>query len=318
MEVRDVHYKSFLHVERLDEKKIDVADFLDSDKIYCYVKMDGTNSCVWATNGEIHCGSRKREINAENDNANFYKYIVESDDPQIVALRKFCLDHEGLIVYGEFIGHVPETMKFVGSIKTYLTGGFFVFAVFDVDRGDYLSYPEYAPLFDGIYDKVLSPIAVLSHPKVEDIQALVDKNHYNLPEHEYGEGIVIYNYGYKDRFQRPVIAKIVRQEFLQGKGTKSKKNQAIIDGEIEREFVETYVTTADIAKVQAKIVVEQRAEEWDSTNKKFVGLLMNGVLVDLIDEELADFLRQKRYKVAINFNIVRNLVNQKVRDYLGF
>ena len=148
----------------------------------------------------------------------------------------------------------------------------------------------------------------------------MDKCDYLRPNGEPGEGIVIYRAGesLRDPYGNIVIAKIVRQEFLQGKGTKSKKNQAIIDGEIEREFVETYVTTADIAKVQAKVVVEQRADEWDSTNKKFVGLLMNGVLVDLIDEELAAFLRQKRYKAVINFNIVRNIVNQKVRDYLGF
>lgn len=313
-----VRYRSFEHVERLDDSKVDVADYIDADDLYCFAKMDGTSALIWASEGVIHCGSRKRELSLTEDNANFYQYITQSEDDDIKSLREFCLSHEGLIVYGEFIGHVPQAMRFLGSIKNYLSGGFYIFAVFDVDKGDYLSYPEYAPLFEGVYDKVLSPIAVLNHPKVEDIQALVDKNHYNLPEHEYGEGIVIYNYGYKDRFQRPVIAKIVRQEFLQGKGTKSKKNQAIIDGEIEREFVETYVTTADIAKVQAKIVVEQRADEWDSTNKKFVGLLMNGVLVDLIDEELADFLRQKRYKVSINFNIVRNIVNQKVRDYLGF
>ena len=310
------NYRSFTHVLRLGKPYTE--DILNKPVRVCS-KIDGSCACIWAHDGEVCYGSRKREVTCEDDNANFATYMSTTDDEEVAALRQYVLDHPNYIVYGEWLGGV-DGMKFTGSLKGYTEGGFIIFAVFDIEKGDYLDYTYYYPIITKFYHKVVPQIAYVENPTQEKLEALLDKCDYLRPNGEPGEGIVIYRAGesLRDVFNNIIICKIVRQEYLEGKGTKSKKNQAIIDGEIEREFVETYVTTADIAKVQAKIVVEQRADEWDSTNKKFVGLLMNGVLVDLIDEELADFLRQKRYKVAINFNIVRNIVNQKVRDYLGF
>lgn len=309
-------YRSFTHVLRLGKPYTE--DILNKP-VRVFSKIDGTNACMYAHDGEVHYGSRKREVTCEDDNANFANYMSTTDDEEVAALRQYVLDHPNYIVYGEWLGGV-DGMKFTGSLKGYTEGGFVIFAVFDIEKGDYLDYTYYYPVITQFYHKVVPQIAYIENPTQEKLEALLDKCDYLRPNGEPGEGIVIYRAGesLRDPYGNIVIVKIVRKEFLEGKGTKSKKNQAIIDGEVEREFVETYVTTADIAKVQAKIVVEQRADEWDSTNKKFVGLLMNGVLVDLIDEELADFLRQKRYKVAINFNTVRNIVNQKVRDYLGF
>lgn len=114
----EITYKSFVHVERLDDSKVNVAEYIDANDLYCFAKIDGTNSSVWATNGKIHCGSRKREIDAEKDNANFYKYITESEDPQIAALRQFCLNHEGLIVYGEISSRRTMLLVVLCSIST--------------------------------------------------------------------------------------------------------------------------------------------------------------------------------------------------------
>jgi len=314
--VKNVEYRSFTHVEKLCDRKVNIFDFLDSDTIYIFPKIDGTSSLVWASQGQIHCGSRKREIDMENDNANFCRYIMDSQDTQIAALRQFCLDNEGLIVYGEFIGHVSETPKFVGSIKNYLDGGFFIFAIFDAEKGIYIPYPDYEHMLKSFYDKTLTPIAVLSHPSLSDIVSLMDKNNYNLPANQFGEGIVIYNYDYRDKYGHPFIGKMVRQDYLDNKSRKSKANIAQANGETEREFVEQFCTVSEISKAQAKVMVAMGVDEW-TNDKALIGRTMNEVVTSVIEDNLVDFVLKKKMKVTVNFGNVRNLINQKVRDYLG-
>ena len=308
-----ISYRSFTHVERLDNSKVNVADYINADDLYIFPKLDGTSALVWGTNGEIHCGSRKREINLEKDNANFYKYITESGDAQIAALRQFCLDNEGLIVYGEFIGHVPDAPRFLGSIKSYIDGGFFVFAVFDVTRGDYVPYPEYAEMLDGIYDKVLAPITILHHPKLGDIEALVEDNHFNLPENELGEGIVIYNYGYRDLYKNIVICKIVRAEY---KENKSKPKKEYTAGEVEQEFVDTIVTAAFMDKCRNKVCQMLDVDEFDTSNNKHVGIFLNLLVSDSIDEDVYTFVKKKRFPV-IDFGQLKGAIMSAGRKFLG-
>lgn len=316
MTTKKVGYRSFTHVEKLQEGKVNISDFLNGDNIYIFPKIDGTSSLVWSSQGKIHCGSRKREINMENDNANFYRYIMNSQDTQIAALKQFCLDNEGLIIYGEFIGHVPETSKFVGSIKSYIDGGFFIFAIFDVKKGTYIPYPDYEHTLKSFYDKTLTPIAVLSHPSLSDIVPLMDRNNYNLPANQFGEGIVIYNYTYKDEYGHPFIGKMVRQDYLDSKSRKSKAREAKAAGETEREFVEAYCTVSEISKAQAKVMVAMGVDEW-TNDKALIGRTMNEVVTSVIEDNLVDFILKKKMKVDMSFGNVRNLINQKVRDYLG-
>lgn len=312
-----IGYRSFEHVERLEDSKVDVRDYLNSDMIHVFPKMDGTCSSVWASEGVIHCGARHREISVEKDNADFCKYITGSDDEMVAKLRKFCLDNEGLIVYGEFLGHVEQHKSFIGSIKDYVTGGFRVFAVFS-DRPNhryYLPYGKYANMFDECgYDGYLKPLAVLDHPDVADIQKLVNDNHFNLPDSKVGEGVVIYNYGYCRKYTSdPLICKIVRDDY---RTEKSKAKRVYAAGEIEQEFVDKYMTPAFLDKCRNKVSLACDAEEFDNGNKKHVGMFMSLVVSDLIDEETYSFVKSKRFP-TINFGVVKRLGLEAAREFLG-
>lgn len=308
-----VRYRSFEHVERLSDDKMDVAAYLDTDKLYVFPKMDGTSALVWAADGIIHCGSRKREIDAENDNANFYRYITESEGEDVARLCEFCLSHEGLIIYGEHIGHTQFSPRFVGSIKSYIEGGFYVFAVFDVERGDYMPYPEYAALLDGVYDKVLAPIAVLDHPKLSDVEAFVDENHFNLPENELGEGVVAYNYGYRNKFRNIQIGKIVRDEY---KASKSKPKKQYVVGEFEQEFVDYYITAAFMDKCRNKVCQILDIADFDTSNPKHVNIFLNLLVSDGIDEDIYTFVKKKKFPV-IDFGALKGLIMATGRKFLG-
>ena len=310
-----IRYRSFEHVERLEDSKVDVRDYLNDDMIHVFPKMDGTCSCVWASDGVVHCGARHREVSVEKDNADFCKYITCSDDEMIAKLRKFCLDNEGLIVYGEFLGHVEQHNGFIGSIKYYITGGFRVFAVFDTSHGYYLPYEMYAKMFDECgYDGYLKPLAVLNHPDVTDIQKLVGENHFDVPDGKVGEGVVIYNYGYRRKYDScQLICKIVRDDY---RTEKAKAKRIYADGELEEEFVDKYMTPAFLDKCRNKVRLACDAEEFDNGNKKHVGMFMSLAVSDLIDEETYSFVKSKRFP-TINFGVVKRLAQEAAREFLG-
>ena len=148
------NYKSFHHVLKVD--KPDVEGVLHGT-LDVLVKIDGSNGEMFAKNGKVCYGSRKREVTCEDDNANFANYMSNSADSEVAALRQYVLDHPNYIVYGEWLGGV-NGMKFTGSLKGYTEGGFIVFAVFDIESGRYLRYDEWHDDIAAIYHLVVPRI----------------------------------------------------------------------------------------------------------------------------------------------------------------
>lgn len=182
-------FRAYTHLERIDR---DECDGILQNHIVVQPKLDGSCSLVYARDGEVYCGSRTRELSDTKDNANFRNYILTSEDAEIAALREYVLAHPNYIVYGEMLGNVPPyTTKFIGSIKNYLRGGFFIFDVFDTDEGTYLPYHEWEPEISAFYSRVVPLIAEFDNPTNEQIAECIDKNGYNLSDGVLGEGIVI-------------------------------------------------------------------------------------------------------------------------------
>ena len=304
-------YKSFVHVLRLNRPE--VAGYLNG-KIYVSVKMDGTSAVIYCgDDGKIHYGSRKREITPENDNAGFATYCEFGNDAQITALKQFVLDNPNLIVFGEWLAGVDDS-KLTGTIKTYLHGGFYVFAVFDVDAGRYLTHDEWVPMLDGIYDKLMRPIAVLDNPTEEEVDALLDKTGYDLPPDTLGEGIVLYNFDFCDDYGHPQFCKIVRSEYLDSKKSPKKRLQMNPD-DLESEIAKFYITDAEIGKEQNKIMLALGEDTWVSDNKH-IGRLVSTVWHEFITDSLPTVI--KKYKnPTINFARLNGLSNQRVRQFLN-
>ena len=161
------------------------------------------------------------------------------------------------------------------------------------------------------YDGYLKPFAVLDYPDVADIQKLVNDNHFNIPDGNVGEGVVIYNYGYCRKYTSdPLICKIVRDDY-----SVKKSKRVYAAGELEEEFVDKYMTPAFLDKCRNKVRLACGAEEFDSGNKKHVGMFMSLVVSDLIDEETYSFVKSKRFP-TINFGVVKRLAQETAREFL--
>lgn len=308
-------YKSYLHVERLGRTE---TEGLLNGKVYCTFKLDGTNSCVWVDDcsGEIHCGSRRREIGFEaDDNAGFATWMNESGYEQD-HIRALCRAHSNYIVYGEWLGR----NTFVGAIKKYRKGALshlWIFDIYDRNEERYLNWEEMEEVlaeFD-LLDHRIPLAAVLENPTIDDIIELANNNKFLLEDTDIiGEGIVCKNYSFYNRYGRYTVGKYVREDFNPGN---SKPKREIKVGEVEQMFVEKYLTAAELEKAKAKTVLASGVDfDNDLRNGKFIGMFLNILWKDTIEENIVDFCKRAK-NPQIDFAALNGKIKVEGRKFLG-
>lgn len=298
-------YKSYTHVLRID--KDEVRGILYGD-VVVMPKLDGTNACLFMKDDAVHAGARTREISMEQDNANFCKTLVTNGEKEFPQVIKYLKSHPDHIVYGEWLG--AEGERFTGYIKDYINHGFFVFDVFDTSTGTYIPYDNYKDAF-GDYEKIVPVIGIFHNPSREEIDSCLDKTDYNLVPNSKGEGIVIKNYQFRDRYGHIQIAKIVRDEFIQ---EKSKPKKPLVAGQNEENFVDKFCTNSFMNKCQAKVMNTLNMDVW-VTDKKSVSMFINLCLTDLMEEEFWGYFKKK--KGIVDLNSIQQLVFVRCREYLN-
>jgi len=293
-------FHKYQHIERFGTCETEGIEF---GTCYIFPKIDGTNSCVWLEDGKIKAGSRRKELDEENDNANFYKEVLKDDN-----IRLFLNEHPDLILYGEWL--VPH------SLKTYREDAWRKFYVFDVavpledDELKYLPYDDYAPIMKDYNIDYIPAIRILNNGTYEQFTRILDDNNYLIKDgFGQGEGIVIKNYQYRNKFGRVTWAKIVTSEF---KEKHHKEMGAPIQqgGKIVEEGIVEFCTEAMIKKVYEKIRVEN-----DGWSSKHIPQLLGIVYHDLINEEIWTALKKLKFP-TVNFKTLQFLVNNKIKQIL--
>lgn len=307
-------YKSFTHVERINSSDCD--GLLNNQGVVISAKVDGSNSCVWSDIiGNIHTGSRTREINVDSDNAGFAAWAI-SDNPEATKLRSFCRTHPDMIVYGEWMG----SKKFVGQIKDYspyALGHMWIFDVYDLNTNRYLGDHEWRDLLKGfdLEQWFVAILAELDYPTVEDIEKVARDNHFLLEQANHpGEGVICKVKDWTNAYGHFCYGKLVLDEYIQQK--KVKKKAPTVPGELEQNIVNYYVTDAEITKCAAKLCNTLEVDRLDPHKGQHVGRFLNNLYHDTILECVVDWT--KRFKVSvIDFSILKNLTYVKGREYLG-
>lgn len=294
-----MEFKKYMHIEKFGNTEV---ENIELGTCYIFPKLDGTNASVWMDNEEdgLQAGSRNRHLTLDNDNAGFLEWASQNN-----SLNKFLADFPELRLYGEWL--VPH------SLKTYRKEAWRDFYVFDVvdENGKYLNYYEYKVLLDEYGINYIPPIKIIKNGSYEDFVFQMNNNNNFLIEDGkgMGEGVVLKNYDFSNKYGRTTWAKIVTSEF------KEKHNKTMGAPKTERKMVEedivnTFVTVALCEKVHAKIVNE--TNDWSS---KYIPRLLNTVYYDLVKEECWEFV--KKYKnPKINFKTLQHLTFQKVKENL--
>lgn len=306
-------FKKYTHIERLDS--VDCEGLLDNETVYVSVKADGTNSSVWLEGGEIKCGSRNRVLTVGKDNAGFCSWMM-SDNEEANLIKNFVLNHENLIVFGEWMG----LDKFVGHIKDYnqeMKGHLWIFDMYDKDKDCYLPEEEWRALADAynLTDYCIPLIGVFDYPSYEDILTLAENNKWMLDNAPHaGEGVVCKVPNWYNKYGHMCYGKLVLDEFKQ---SKAKPQKTPVEGEVEQRIVDFYLTATELSKNIAKTCLFFGNDEFDNKNNKMMGYFINICFVESILEEIKDIC--KRFKnPAINFGLVKGLATKKAREYAGY
>jgi len=299
--MKNIKFKKYQHLERFGNTEV---NGIENGNCYIFDKIDGTNSSVWydEEDGCIKVGSRKRELTLDKDNAGFYAYILEQEN-----IKAFFNDNnnKNKILYGEFL--VKHTIK---DYRDDVWNKFYVFDVIEVEDTSikYLHYEEYKELLESYNIEYIPCNKIIENGNIESFTKELENVTYLMKNGCIGEGIVIKNYDFINRYGRIVWAKIVRNEFKE----KHKKNigtlEVKIDTSIEKEIVNIFCTEEFIRKEFSKI------EEW---NSKKIPELFGRVYYEFIKEETYNFV--KKFKnPKIDFKILNQRIINKIKEVLRY
>ena len=295
-----MEFRKYQHIERFGT---DEVENINIGKCYIFPKIDGTNSSCWLNaDGELRCGSRNRELTLEKDNAGFYAAMIKNEN-----VINYLKTHPNHRIFGEWL--VPHTLK------TYRPDAWRKFYVFDVaidndelERGlEYIPYDIYAPMLEEFGIEYIAPLRIVKNGDYEYFIHCLEVNDYLIEDGKgVGEGIVIKNYDFYNRYGRQTWAKIVRAEFKE-------KNRRVMGAPetekimFEEKIADQYVTEALVHKEYDKIRVE--CNGWSS---KYIPRLLNTVFHVFIEEEMWHIL--KEYKnPTINFKTLNTFVIGKIK-----
>ena len=287
-----MEFKKYQHIERFGTTEV---EGIQNGKCYIFPKIDGTNASLWWSNG-LKAGSRNRELSIDNDNAGFYKWALGQEH-----IIQFLKSNPEVRLYGEWL--VPHTLK------TYNDNAWRNFYVFDVMVGDeYADYTKYSELLQQHNIEYIPPICIINNPLYERLIGLLEQNDYLVKDgNGIGEGIVIKNYDYKNKYGRVVWAKIVSNEF-KGKHKKAMPNEIKEKNLVEKDIVDKYITRSLLDKEQSKI--ENEMNGWSS---KYIPRLINVVFYNLIREESWNFVKEFK-NPTIDFKRLSFFTTSKIKE----
>lgn len=295
-----MEFRKYQHLERVGT---DEVDGIEIGECLVFPKIDGTNGSVWMdSEGNIKAGSRNRELTLDNDNAGFYAYVLQNEN-----IKRYLSKHPNHRLYGEFL--VPH------SLRTYRDDAWRKFYVFDVcvdkdsESVEYIPYSIYAKFLDDEGIDYIPPIAKITNGNYEVFLKALEKNDFLIKDGQgVGEGIVIKNYDFYNKYKRQTWAKLVTTEFkekhVKAMGCPELKAQEIV----EQKIIDEFCTSAFIDKEYAKIVNEM--EGWTS---KYIPMLFGRVFSELVKEETWNII--KKYKnPKIDYKTLNTLVIHKVKQ----
>lgn len=288
-----MEFLKYQHVERFGTTE---TSGIEMGMCYIFPKIDGTNAQVWY-DGSIKAGSRNRELTLENDNAGFLAWAIYHAN-----LLNFFHVYPNFRLYGEWL--VPHTLR------TYENSAWNKFYVFDVMDGEnYLPYDDYKVLLDVFDIEYIPPICKVENPTYERLVNQLEKNGYLIEDGKgTGEGIVIKNYGFKNKFGRVVWAKIVKNEF-KAKHAKCDVTEVKENKIVEEEIINKFVTSALVEKEMAKIETDGG---WSS---KQIPRLLNTVFYCLVKEECWNFVKEFK-NPTIDFKRLSYFCTQRIKELM--
>jgi hypothetical protein len=286
-------FQKYPKVHRLGKEEV---EGILEGVVHVEEKIDGANASIWLDKrGEITCGSRNREL-SEGFNG-FVDWVQNSE-----LLKIFFSENPELRLYGEWL--VPHTIQY--NEMAYKT--FYLFDVTIVKDGEEIE--------DFADRKVVQMLAnnygfttphyygSFINPSPDELLKLAGTSTIGAK----GEGIVLKNQDFRDKFGNHNYAKIVTESFKEDNGITFGGNNKHSDSYWEMYIVNKYMTLPRIEKICNKLqsVIEEKLD------MKHIPRVIQTAYHDMLTEEIWEI--QDKVTGPIHFGVLKRIATRKARQ----
>lgn len=299
-----MEYKKYQHIEKLGTTEVE--GILEGN-VFLFYKIDGTNSCIFLKeDNTLGFGSRTRELSLDNDNGGFYANILFDKDEYNKFLR-YLQENPNHIIYGEWL--IPHTIK---RYKADAWKKLYVFDIYDATSNTYISYDRYKNVLAKFGINYIPAITTLVNPTIEDIKKHLDDTGNYLIENGLGEGIVIKNYDYKNKYGRITWAKILTEDFYGNKKELRTKNHINNEmAQVEFSIVKMFLTPEFISKEYVKF-----KEDKGEFNSRHIFEFLNRTFLEFYKDNWELIFKKFKFP-TINFKVLKRLVEDEIKNVLS-
>lgn len=257
----------------------------------CYVqeKIDGANTSIWLDdNGCIQCGSRNRQL--INDDFNGFVSYAKSHE----GINKFLKQNPLAILYGEWL--VKHTIQYNHAFYSK-------FYLFDIYFDNAFVTPKEVYEISIEYSIDCVPqIGVFINPEIDNLRNFVGKSKFG----DRGEGIVIKNMEFINKFGDLVYAKLVCEKFKEKNLLTFNDNDKHSEFYNEMYFVNKYMTLSRVKKITEKLQPEIN----EKLDMKHIPRICDTAYHDMLTEEIWEASKKIE---SINFKVLKNLAHKKAK-----
>lgn len=286
-------FKTYNKIQALHKEE---SDGILNGICYLQEKIDGANTSIWLEDGEIHCGSRTRDLTKAGDGFNgFVDYVKNHEGIQ----NLFNLNKDlNIRLNGEWL--VRHTIGY--NELNYKN-----FYLFDIEIDDkVISMDEMYKMAETFGIKTAHLFEVKENPSLDDIKKHAGKSMLGSK----GEGVVIKNINFINKFGDMSFAKYVTQEFKEDNAVTFGGNNRSSETYNEMYYVNKFMTLSRVTKIFHKLEsMEGRLD------MKHIPRIMGMCYHDLITEE-AWVIAQEMGKSGkfFDFKSFKNLCDKKSKS----
>lgn len=258
-------------------------------------KVDGANASIWlGDDGEIHYGSRSRDLFLANDYFNGFGDWVRNH-PKLPA---FFEKYPNCRLNGEWL--VRHTIG-------YRETSYRKFYLFDIEHGENVVNFDDMYLIASAYEiPTVHMHGVFTNPTLEQIKELAGVSVLG----EKGEGVVVKNLSFRNKFGDFNFGKYVTQEFKEDNGITFGGNNKFSDTYEEMYYVNKFVNLARVEKITHKLESME-----GKLSEQHIHKVMGMVFHDVMTEEGFDMANKlAKTDKDFNFKKFRELCNKKSKS----
>lgn len=282
-------FKKYPKIHRLGKEE--TCGILLGD-VHVEEKIDGANASIWIDKrGDITCGSRNREL-SEGFNG-LVDYVKENEQ-----INKLMSDHPEYRLYGEWLVRHTISYNETSYNKFYLFD--IAIAVDGEEAEEFLHKEQVMAIADEYGIPRPHYHGKFTNPELESLKDFVGKTTLG----SVGEGIVLKNHDFVNKFGDLSYAKIVSESFKEDNAVTfggNNKNSATYD---EVYITNKYMTLARVKKVMDKIqpLIDERLD------LKHIPRISNTCYHDMLTEEVWEI--QKKIH-SVNFDVLKRIAKKK-------